>query len=153
MRLQIEGDKDVIRCLKLWAVWICDGKRALDNLGLPSMSIEQTAAYGKGSGQKPLPAWSIQTLIDGIINQMPNHQKCIIFAAHKIPVTIQECQDMNIAICCLSRYKDSQDCYQWPSNLGDARKALGLGRYEFDRLYHYILGEIGAQLKINEKIA
>lgn len=153
MKIQIAGKEDVIRCVKLWAAWLCDGKRALDQLGLPSMSIEQTASFSKGSGQKPLPDWSIQMQIDGIVNVMPNHQKRIIFAAHKIPVTIQEALDLKIAICCLSRYKDSQDCYEWPSNLADARKALGLGRHEFDGLYNYVLGEVGGQLKINEKIA
>lgn len=141
-------DKATIKnYLKLWAIWIKDTDRSLRALGYPSMSIEQTAGMGRSRGRKPNPAWTIEMEINCIIDALHNDQRRIIFAAHKIPVTLRETIDMDIAISCMTRYKDSQNCYTWPTDLQDARKAIGLSRDRFNELYGHATGIIEAELK------
>ena len=144
-------DKATIKnYLKLWAIWIKKTDRATYALGLPGMSIEQSAGMGKAKGRKPTPAWTIEMEMDSIINALHNDVRRIIFAAHKIPVTLRECIDMDIAIACLNRYKDSVNCYTWPPDLQDARKALGLSRDRFNELYGHATGIIEAELKYSK---
>lgn len=131
----------------MWARWIKKTDRSTYVLGLPSMSVEQLAGIGRAQGQKPLPAWSVEMRIDRAVESLHPDNRRIVFCAHKIPVTVRECVEMEIAICGMSRYKDSQDCYTWPSNMADARALIGIGREEFKNLYNYVLGKIDEKLE------